>query len=265
MSDSRGDEEIPLLGGRLNRVVRIGDTVRRPGGDWTPTIHALLRHVRDHGFPYAPEPFGWDDQGREILSYIPGTTVGPGPDWPAWLWDEDLLADVGRITADFHRASAGFRPEGRVPWEFGPAELGPQEIVCHHDLAPYNLVFEAGRVRGLIDWDLAGPGTVRSELAFVAWQWVPFHDPLVTEYFGWRTQPDRTRRLRILLDAYGLEDRDGFIDDVIARVESNRDGILGRAGQGNGAYIRLVQQGHIEGMNRAVAFLTRERDHLAPN
>ena len=263
--DRSNEEEIPLLGGRLNRVVRVGDTVRRPGGPWTPTVHALLRHVREQGFTYAPAPLGWDDHGREILSYLPGTTVGPGPDWPGWLWHEDLLADVGRVTAEFHRASAGFRPEGVIEWEGGPADLGPDEIVCHHDLAPYNLVFQGGRVSGIIDWDLVGPGTLRSELAFVAWQWVPFHDPFVTQYFGWRTPPDRPRRLKVLLDAYGLEDRAGFIDDVIARIKRNRDGIQRRADEGVGAYVRLVREGHIEGMNRALSFLAEEGDHLAPD
>lgn len=259
------DIETPLLGGRLNRVVRVGDTVRRPSGPWTPTVHGLLQHLRQQGFTYAPEPLGFDEQGREVLSYLPGTTVGPGPDWPTWVWDEDLLAEVGRIIALYHQAVAAFRPVGLVPWDSGPAELGPDEIVCHHDLAPYNMVFESGRLRGIIDWDLAGPGTVRAELAFVAWQWVPFHDPFVTAYFGWRTPPDRRRRLRILLDAYGLDDRAGFIDDVVARVRYNRDGIQRRADEGVPAYIRLVHEGHVEGMNRAIAFLSEEGRNLAPD
>ncbi len=31
------------------------------------------------------------------------------------------------------------------------------------------------------------------------------------------------------------------------------------------AYVRLVQEGHIEGMNRALVFLAEEGDHLAPD
>ena len=35
--------EIPLGGGNVSGgVVRIGDTVRRPAGPWTPAVHALL-------------------------------------------------------------------------------------------------------------------------------------------------------------------------------------------------------------------------------
>lgn len=38
-----------ILGGDARSpVVRIGDTVRRPSGAWTPAVHALLRHLEDH-------------------------------------------------------------------------------------------------------------------------------------------------------------------------------------------------------------------------
>ncbi|WP_302183617.1 hypothetical protein [Rothia santali] len=34
------------------REVRVeGDVVRRPRKPWTPTVHALLRHLRSHDLP----------------------------------------------------------------------------------------------------------------------------------------------------------------------------------------------------------------------
>ena len=36
-------QEIPLRGGNVSTVVRVGETVRRNAGPWTPTVHALLR------------------------------------------------------------------------------------------------------------------------------------------------------------------------------------------------------------------------------
>ena len=77
------DEE-PLSGGNMAAVVRLGDTVRRTSGPWTPTIHRLLHDLRERGVDEVPEPFGLDDQGREVLSYRPGEVAGyPLPDW---LW-----------------------------------------------------------------------------------------------------------------------------------------------------------------------------------
>jgi hypothetical protein len=40
------ESEIPLAGGNLTKVVRVGDTVRREAGSWTP-IHSS-RNVQIH-------------------------------------------------------------------------------------------------------------------------------------------------------------------------------------------------------------------------
>jgi Phosphotransferase enzyme family len=251
------EAETPLTGGTLNQVVRVGDTVRRPAGPWTPTVHGLLRHVRQRGFDLAPEPLGVDEVGREILAYTPGTTVGWSLPWPAAIRSESLLGQMGEATARYHRAVADFRPPGTVPWQSGPAELTPSDVVCHHDLAPYNVVLHGDRLVGIIDWDLAGPGTTLSDLAFVAWQWVPLHGPLVTSLLGWTIPPDRLRRLRLLLDAYGLDDRSEFVEQIRARIGYNRGVMVQRAAEGNEAYRRLVDQGHLAGMDEALAFVAQ--------
>jgi hypothetical protein len=256
------EDEVPLTGGTLHAVVRVGDTVRRPAGPWTPTVHALLRHIRDRGFDLAPEPLGYDDSGREIVSFIPGSTVGWSLPWPDLIRSDDLLKQVGAATARYHRAVIDFRPEHTIPWQSAPAALGPSELVCHNDLAPYNVVVTGGRLQGIIDWDLAGPGSPLSDLAFVAWQWVPLHGPFVTRFMGWSHPPDRIRRLRLLLDAYDLSDRTGFIDAVIDRIGYNRAVMMRKAAEGDLAYQSLIDQGHLAGMEEAVTFLTENGRRL---
>jgi hypothetical protein len=59
------EREVVLSGGNTTPVVRIGQTVRRATGPWTPAIHALLGHLRASGFRQVPEPRGlargvWD-------------------------------------------------------------------------------------------------------------------------------------------------------------------------------------------------------------
>ena len=256
------EPEIPLTGGTLNEVVRVGDTVRRPAGPWSAVVQDLLRHLRARGFQLAPEPLGFDERGREILSYTPGTVVGWTPPWSEEIRSDDLLRQVGRATARLHSAVEDFRPSGIVPWQSGPAELGASELVCHHDLAPYNCVIDDGRLVQIIDWDMAGPGTRVSELAFVAWQWVPLHGPFITEVLGWDPSLDRARRLRLLLDTYGLEDRSGFVRAVVARIRHNRAVMLRRAGEGDPAYQSLVAQGHVAGMDEALSFLAVHGERL---
>lgn len=250
-------------------VVRVGDTVRRTAGPWTPAVHELLRHIRARGFELAPEPLGLDESGREMLRYVPGETVGWSVPWPAWIRSDELLDTVGRAVAGYHSAAADFRPVGPVEWRWGRSELEPSQIVCHHDLAPYNVVASPeGRLRAFIDWDLAGPGTPLSDLAFVAWQWVPLHGPFVASLLGWADLADgpgldaRARRLRRLLDSYGLEERAGFITAVEDRVRYNRAIMIERAAAGDVAYAALVEQGHVGGMDEALAFLAGVGEEL---
>ena len=69
-------EEVPLTGGRVLRgVVRIGRTVRRPMPADPGYVHGLLAYLERCGFEGAPRFLGVDSRGREIVSYIEGTTL----------------------------------------------------------------------------------------------------------------------------------------------------------------------------------------------
>lgn len=89
--------EIPLGGGNVSGgVMRIGDTVRRPAGPWTPAVHALLGHLHAAGFHGALQPLGLDELGREVLTFISGTI--PWPDNFRLLDPDDRLRGVARLT-----------------------------------------------------------------------------------------------------------------------------------------------------------------------
>ncbi len=122
------DEE-RLAGGHTHaEIVRVGDTVRRPTGHWTPGVHALLRHLEARGYEGAPRVLGLDDQGRETLTYVPGAVV-----WPehfALVQTETALAEVAVTIRRYHDAVADFEPPCDSTWAEngsdprGPAELG---------------------------------------------------------------------------------------------------------------------------------------------
>ena len=75
------DEEV-LAGGVLNagRIVRIGDTVRRPRAGGAELHEAVLLHLERAGFDGAPRFLGVDEQGRQILSFVEGD-VDAAPEW----------------------------------------------------------------------------------------------------------------------------------------------------------------------------------------
>jgi Ser/Thr protein kinase RdoA (MazF antagonist) len=208
VTDGSEPEEV-LAGGNHSTVSRVGDTVRRTAGPWTPTIHALLRHLRAGGVTEVPEPFGVDDQGREILSYRPGE-VGNYP-LPSWLWTEQILAQAGALLRRVHDASRGFDEPAAV-WQLPGHE--PAEVICLNDVAPYNMVFESGRIVGLIDLDTASPGPRIWDLAYLAYRLVPFVEDAGIGFSG----PQRSARLRRLIEAYG----GGFTEAEVYAVMAQR-------------------------------------------
>lgn len=147
-------EEETLAGGLVDKVVRVGDTVRRPTGPWTPNTQALLRHLSSRGFP-CPVPQGTDSQGREILSYLAGQPIFGSMHE---LLDEQGCFDLGRLVQTMHELSSDFEPLDPPVWQAGIRTRLAGEVILHGDLGPTNLLFEAGRVVGVIDWDLAYPG-----------------------------------------------------------------------------------------------------------
>jgi hypothetical protein len=192
------DEEVILTGGNMTPVVRVGDTVRRAAGPWTPTIHALMRHLRASGFALAPEPLGMDAQGREIISLLPGrAAVYPLPEF---AWSDATLAELTRTLRAFHDATLGFAPPAGATWQWPAHE--PAEVVCHNDYAPYNMMFEGERLTGIIDLDLAAPGPRVRDMGYFAYRMVPLTDPANPDapYPG---VAEQRRRLAALCDAYG--------------------------------------------------------------
>jgi hypothetical protein len=104
--------EVQLEGGIANRgrVVRIGDTVRRPIRPTSRATHALLQHLGRVGFDGAPRFLGIDGQGREVLSYIPGAAVIPP--YPAWALTDAALVSVAMLLRRYHEAVVDFDLSG---------------------------------------------------------------------------------------------------------------------------------------------------------
>jgi aminoglycoside phosphotransferase (APT) family kinase protein len=91
-------------------------------------------------------------------------------------------------------------------------------VICHNDLSPDNTIYEPpGNPRAFIDWDLAAPAPPIWDLAWAAYRFVPLYDEATCERLGYPSgrQADR---LRILKDAYGLEERESLLTTVCTRI-----------------------------------------------
>lgn len=196
------DEEIPLEGGRLTKgVVRVGDTVRRPGGQGSHFVAALLRHLEALGVTWAPRYLGQDENGRDVLTYMPGRV----PLRWGYFSDEQVFG-AGRLLRDFHDATRS------------SVLAGQAEVVCHNDFGPSNAVFIAERPVAMIDFDTAAPGEPLEDVGYTVWAWCissRAHRPPIHE---------QARQVRVLVDAYGdlaVASRRAVVDAVLERQERN--------------------------------------------
>jgi hypothetical protein len=237
-----GSGGVDLAGGRTTGARRIGATVRKPWTASSPAVHAVLRHLAAAGFDGAPRPGGVDEQGRQVLSLLPGDTVGDRLPWPEWVWSEALLADVGRWLRRLHDLTAAFVPPADARWFTGHA-WRPGLVIGHHDAAPWNAVTRNGRLVGFVDWDIAGPSSRERDLAFVALTWVPLLTPAFTATLDPPGPDQRSRRLHLLLDAYGHDaDRAAFAHHIADRARMQATVIRLLAADGDPIYDAMLDQ-----------------------
>lgn len=185
-----------LPGGNMNSVERIGDTVRRDAGPWTPTVHRYLRYLTRAGVDWAPTPLGVDGD-RESLGFVDGEV--PLYPLPAWVWAESVLVDGAKRLRQLHDASIGFGLDGTI-WQ-SPTKV-PSEVICHNDFSPHNLAFVDGAIVGAIDFDMCSPGPRLWDLAYYATRIVPLTADTPDNA---PTMDEARRRVQLILDSYGSD------------------------------------------------------------
>ena len=223
-------------------MVRAGDTVRKPWTAATPAVHAFLRHVRSRGFAAAPEPLGRDEAGRQVLGYVPGVTAESRPPMTA-----PELRRLGALVRGLHDAAADFVAPVGARWSVAVPGDGA-DLVCHGDLAPWNLVVDGDRWV-FIDWDAAAPGTRLWDLAYAAQTFAP----LVA---GGDPAADGPR-LRAVADGYRLDaaGRTALPDVLVRRTRAMYDLLERGSRTGGQPWARLWDEGHGEHWGAAAGYV----------
>jgi len=257
MSDVREER---LTGGNVSDIVRVGDTVRRTPQPWTPAVHRLLDHLVVVGYPHAPRAHGLDEAGREVLDYVPGR-MGGFPYDPWLLTDAGLEAVVASIRS-FHDATAGSTLLDEPGWQdMVPADV-PREVICHGDLAPYNLVLrdsrgagdQAGGITVWIDFDTTCPGSRVWDLAYAAYTFVP----LYAEGHDLPADLDRDARLTRFAEHAGV-DRGELLAMIDRRLVTLIAWLEDGAASGDPARLAMVADGHAAMYRRERIALTSWR------
>jgi len=253
-------EEQPL-GGNLSAAVKVGDTVRRRAGRWTPAVHALLAHLHRVGFDAAPEPLGMDEQGRAVLKFIQGDVQQGWPEpMPRWVYEDEVtLVGAGQLLRRYHDLLATFTPPPDARWRI--IAPGAHEVICHNDWAPYNALFDGHRPIVMLDWDSAGPGSRVWDVAWSAYTWVPLYPKLDSSNNPVVPLPMRASRLARFCEAYRDVEPSDVVETLVPQLRFLADFVQAEADGGDPGFAKLVAW-DAPARSREHAALIHEQMHL---
>ncbi len=262
-AEAGGGDIETLRGGVANQgaVVRIGSTVHRPAGPQTAAVHAFLRHLETQGFGGAPRVLGFDADGREVLTFVPGAVAIP-PELPAWAASDDLLVSVAQLQHALHRAAAGFVPPPRAAWNPGSLPHTRPELVCHADICVENVVVRDSRAVAFIDFDRAAPMDRRMDIAIALRHWIPMRDPVDLEPS--RQGVDQPGRFGAFCDVHGLahDDRARVLDLLGSYLDLALVSMERRAAIGHPGFVAIWNAGYAAANRRARRWLAASRRSL---
>jgi tRNA A-37 threonylcarbamoyl transferase component Bud32 len=181
-------EEIQLSGGAMtDGVVRVGDTVRRPPRPSSELTRDVLMHLERAGFDAAPRWLGFDEQGRDILSWIDGETFIERGQMHPYIGDPPE-----RVTFSGEQIAAVMRLLRRYHDTFG------DDVICHGDFGPWNIVWRDGLPVAVIDFDNAHRNDAANDVAYALRMFISYG-------FATAVPAELVRHTREALHAYGAD------------------------------------------------------------
>ena len=237
-------EEEKLNFGSVSSPVKIGNTVHRQAGAWTPTIHALLKFLNQNGFAYAPHVLGMDERGREILDFLPGKAATRP--WPAVLLTDKGLTQAAKMLRQYHNLVQDFSLPPNAEWRIGRLGKKPEQIIRHGDLGPWNTLWQSDTLTGLIDWDFAEPGERITDLAQMAYYFVPLRREEGWQKVGFTERPDFKERLKTLCTAYGDFKADELVYELLQWLGEELRRVREWGGEGREPWANFLGRGDDE-------------------
>ncbi|AGF57225.1 hypothetical protein B0P06_004482 [Clostridium saccharoperbutylacetonicum] len=240
-----------LSGGNSTSVYKHNETVLREQKTWSSTIHRVLLHLEKFEYTNSPRFIGIDDMGREILSFVPGECKA---DYP-FTNDENeqlsIIKKVAEIMRKYHDATLSFERTDIDSWMFSYKGALEKEVICHNDIAPYNMTFVNNMPYGLIDFDTCCPAPRIWDIVYALYRFVPFskkiYDNEKQEYRNYDVDRDkefRKKSIRVFFDAYGMECPDDSFVQMTARLQALADLIYNESQNGNSAFKKMLEEGH---------------------
>jgi len=150
-------------------------------------MRGVLVHLERVGFEAAPRWLGFDERGREVLSWIDGDTLVERGRMHPYIGDPPE-----RITFSNAQIAAVMRLLRRYHDSFG------DDVVCHGDFGPWNIVWRDGLPIGVIDFDDVYRGDAADDVGYALRVFIGYG-------FARASPEELVRRTRAARRAYGAD------------------------------------------------------------
>lgn len=162
-----------------------------------------------------------------------------------------IIQRLAELMRKFHDATASFERSENDKWMFSYKGPLDKEVICHNDIAPYNVTFINNMPYGLIDFDTCCPAPRIWNIVYALYRFVPcskkFYDIKKQAYRDYDAQKDRQLRrdsIRVFFDAYGVECPGNLFELMIERLQALADLIYDEAQNGNVSFQKMMAEGH---------------------
>src|SRR5439155_12344931 len=140
------------------------------------------------GFDAAPHWLGFDDEGRDVLSWIDGDTFTERSQMHPYIGDPPA-----RITFSVDQVAAAMRLLRRYHETFQQ-----DDVICHGDYGPWNIVWRLGMPFAVIDFDNVYRGAAADDVGYALRMFIGYG-------FAAAAPEELARRARAALEAYGVD------------------------------------------------------------
>lgn len=143
---------IPMQGGRNNTVLKSGSIIKRKIKGNQPLFKAYFEFLKRKQFNYIPL-FIEEKENHNFFEYAKGFV----PD-NVGRTNLNQLIEFMKIIRKMHDLSTEFTKS--------------DQVICHGDLSPCNVVFQGDKINAILDWDNLYIGNREEDISYVLWLWI---------------------------------------------------------------------------------------------
>lgn len=252
----------------MSNVVYDGEYIYRDLKPYSKTIHKLLKHLESKKINFTPHFLKVDYENKiESLTFVKGSTIENYPEIDNFEYKARNIKILASMLREYHNATLDFNYTNEDKWFLEYRGELDKEVICHNDIAPYNITFLNNEPAGIIDFDTACPAPRIWDVAYAVYRFVPLSkkvyvpsEKVYRQYEKDSNSEERKLLIQEFIDSYGYFEVKDVLENVILRLEALIELFDFECNSGNKAFIKMKKEGHQDFYIEEIKFIKENMD-----